>query len=485
MLFNSYVFILAFLPMVLCGYFWLGHFSCRRAQKIWLILSSLFFYGYFNQSYLVIICGSIISNFFISKGIRRCRNKIGAKALLFSGIIFNLGILFYFKYYDFFIENINSVFKTTFMLKHVVLPLGISFFTFQQLSFVIDSYKGETERYTFLDYALFVSFFPQLVAGPIVLHGEIIPQFEDEKNLRANYENLGHGLYIFAIGLCKKVLIADTLGKVVTYGFTAYEALSSLETMIVVLSYTFQIYFDFSGYCDMANGIAKMFNVSLPINFNSPYKAMSIIDFWNRWHMTLTRFLRQYVYFPLGGSKKGRARTYLNIMIVFLLSGLWHGANWTFVLWGAMHGFMNVLTRAGIKIWEKMHVVFQWLVTFVFINLGWLLFRAESVSKAIYMFKRVASLQSFTISSELMGQLGLPELAYFTKLPVLSYLVPRISNFYLWAFLILCLFLVLNFKNCHELAFKPTIWTSVKTSLLMVWCIVSLSGVSVFLYFNF
>ena len=328
MLFNSYIFIFLFLPVTLIGYYIINHLNLYRVANVFLIAMSLWFYGYFNQSYLIIISGSIIANFLISKGLGRLvQNTIFKKIILIIGLLANVAVIFYFKYFDFFLENVNIIFDKSFELKNIVLPLGISFFTFQQLSYLVDSYKGETRNYSFDEYALFVSFFPQLIAGPIVLHHEIIPQFKQQKKRHLLPQNFSKGMYIFAIGLFKKVIIADTFGRAVSYGFGTIETLSSMEALVVSLSYTFQLFFDFSGYCDMAMGIGYMFNIELPQNFNSPYKATSITDFWGRWHMTLTRFLTTYIYIPLGGNRKGKIRTYINIMIVFLVSGIWHGAN--------------------------------------------------------------------------------------------------------------------------------------------------------------
>ena len=335
MLFNSYIFVFLFLPLTLFGYYMFNRFRQYKLANLFLIGMSFWFYGYFNQSYLLIICGSIAGNFLISKILEWFSQKQNTrKIVLIIGICANAVVIFYFKYYDFFLENVNSIFRKSFELKNIVLPLGISFFTFQQISYLVDSYRGETKDYAFDEYALFVSFFPQLIAGPIVLHGEVIPQFRNRKNRRIIPENFSKGMYIFALGLFKKVIIADTFGKAVTYGYGTIETLSSLEALIVSLSYTFQLYFDFSGYCDMAIGIGNMFNIELPQNFNSPYKSVSITDFWSRWHMSLTRFLRTYIYIPLGGNRKGKVRTYINIMLVYLVSGLWHGANWTYLLWG-------------------------------------------------------------------------------------------------------------------------------------------------------
>ena len=486
MLFNSYIFILFFLPITLVGYFGLNHFQKYRIANIWLILVSLWFYGYFNPRYLILIGGSIIVNYSISKAISNSNNKSAQRGLLVAGIIINLVSIFYFKYFDFFIQNVNILFQQSFELQNIVLPLGISFFTFQQISYLVDSFRGETKEYGFIEYALFVSFFPQLVAGPIVLHNEMIPQFRDPARRRANAENFGKGIYIFAIGLFKKVLIADTFGKAVAWGFGSVSELTSLEAFLVSLSYTFQLYFDFSGYCDMAIGIGDMFNVQLPINFNSPYKAVSIIDFWDRWHMSLTRFLRQYVYFPLGGSRKGKLRTYVNIMIVFLISGLWHGANWTFVLWGGIHGIVNCLNRFGEKIWNKLGIVTQWFLTFMFVNFAWIIFRAESIGQAGELIKKILFFDSLSIQDEFVKCFELPEFIYLREhVGLMKVYCYKTWGVAMWIFLIGAFFIVLNFKNSSEIEFRPTLKKAFTTIVLLVWSVMSLSGVSTFLYFNF
>ena len=316
MLFNSYIFILLFLPLALIGYFGLNSIKKETLAKIFLTLMSLWFYAYFNYSYLFIILGSIFFNFILSKQIEKNLQNIKLKKVfLATGIIFNIGIIFYFKYFNFFMENVNVIFRTDYVFKEILMPLGISFFTFQQISYLVDSSRGETKNYSFVDYALFVSFFPQLVAGPIVFHDEILPQFKDSLRKKINQGNIAKGLWIISVGLAKKVLIADVIAKGVNYGFENTDLLSTADAWLVVLCYTLQIYFDFSGYCDMAIGIAKMFNIDLPLNFNSPYKATSVTDFWKRWHMTLTRFLTKYLYIPLGGNRKGFARTLCNILI--------------------------------------------------------------------------------------------------------------------------------------------------------------------------
>lgn len=487
MLFNSYIFIFAFLPMALAGYYTLNYFKLYKIANIFLIGMSLWFYGYFNKEYLLIICGSIIMNFLVSKMMIfwEQRKKL-KKALMILGIGINVAIIFYFKYYDFFIENVNTVFGRSFELKNIVLPLGISFFTFQQISYVIDSYRGETKEYKFDEYALFVSFFPQLIAGPIVLHGEIIPQIRNQKNRHFIPENFSSGMYIFALGLFKKVIVADTFGKAVTLGFNAVDTLSSMEALIVSLSYTFQLYFDFSGYCDMAVGIGSMFNIQLPTNFNSPYKATSIIEFWERWHMSLTRFLRTYIYIPLGGNRKGKIRTYVNVMIVFLVSGIWHGANWTFILWGLLHGFLNCLNRLFKSSWEKLGEITRWAVTFMTVNTLWILFRSENIASAKLFLKEMICLSSFSVRESIYNCFNLTEFAFIeNKIKILSYLPSRITGFHLWLFIFGAFCGVLNFHNSREIDFKPTAATSLLTVIFIVWSVMSLSGISTFLYFNF
>lgn len=385
MLFNSFVFIFAFLPITVIGYFLLNHFRHHTAAKVLLVVASLYFYAFFNWSYLPIIVSSIIVNYLIGKGLDNWGGWFAKhRKLLFStGIIFNIGLLGYFKYTDFFIENINAFFGTSYLLKNILLPLGISFFTFQQVAFVVDCYKRKGILPKFLDYCNFVTFFPQLIAGPIVLPEEMLPQFESEENRKPRYRNLFDGFFIFSLGLVKKVLIADSIAVFANAGFSLnVEHFTMAEAWLISLSYTFQLYFDFSGYCDMAIGIGRMFNINLPLNFNAPYRATSFQDFWRRWHMTLNRFLTQYVYIPLGGSRCREPQVLFNIFLVFFISGFWHGAGWTFIIWGICHGFGVIIHR----IWHKHgHRMPDWcgmFITFFFINILWVLFRADNLHQA-------------------------------------------------------------------------------------------------------
>lgn len=494
MLFNSYVFVLLFFPIVLIGYFSLNHFNKYNLSKIFLLIASLFFYGYFNWWYLLIIISSIILNYFFSSCMLKTpKEKSTIRKTVFAvSLTINIGSLFFFKYYDFFISNINGIFNTNASLLNLMLPLGISFFTFQQLSYVIDSYKYEVPVYSFLDYALFVTYFPQLIAGPIVTHDEMVPQFADLKKKKFSSDNFAKGLYGFAIGLAKKVIIADSFGLVVDSAFADVSNLGTLNALFVMFAYTFQIYFDFSGYCDMATGIGKMMNIDITMNFNSPYKAINIVDFWKRWHITLTRFFTRYIYIPLGGNRKGNIRTYFNILIVFLVSGIWHGANWTFILWGILHGIANVFTRLIDKnttLFSKdkpfaVKFIF-WLITFIFINFTWVIFRADSVSQAFEFYKQIFSFNLTPINKDFIDSLrsdGLSLVCYF--IPIIGDYIIRFAPALLMVF---SLYSSTRMKNINERIeyFKPDIIKSVITAALLVWCVMSFAGVSSFLYWNF
>lgn len=482
MLFNSYIFIFLFLPISLLGYFFLNKFKKYNLAEYFLIIMSLWFYGYFNYKYLFIIIFSIFINYFLGKYMQKAKNK---KFFLLLGIFANIGLLFYFKYMNFFVDNLNFLFQTNFEIKKVLLPLGISFFTFQQLSFIVDNYKGNIKSYTFRQYALFVVFFPQLIAGPIVMHNETIPQFEDETKKKFCFENFSKGIMAFSFGLAKKVLIADSLGRVVNYGFSHIMSLGSINAIFVMLSFTLQIYFDFSGYCDMATGIAKMFNIDLPMNFNSPYKSLSVTEFWQRWHITLSRFLKTYIYIPLGGNRKGNARTYINLCIVFLISGLWHGANYTFIIWGCMHGLMLVIERIFKKKICNINIVLRWIVTFAFVNIAWIIFRADTINDAVLFLKQILSFHFIPLNIEMIQCFD------FSILPFIFNRIGRLGSYLLNSYPIYVInsivVMVLLCKNTNERLenFKPNFINSIITSLLLFLSIWSLTSVSNFLYFNF
>lgn len=485
MLFNSYIFIFAFLPITLFGYFILNHFDAHLISKCWLVLCSLFFYGYFNFTYLWIILASIAVNYSLSLFFENSKHHAPflRKLLYGFGLAFNIGLLGFYKYLDFLFEVTSNLLNTDPIYMGLILPLGISFFTFQQVSYLVDSYKGSAKPYNLIDYSLFVTFFPQLIAGPIVLHSEIIPQFEDKCNLHFNTDHFAKGMFAFSRGLAKKVIIADNFGKIVTFGFSHIHTLSSFEAILTIFAYTFQIYFDFSGYCDMASGIAYMFNIKLPLNFNSPYKAKNISEFWKRWHMTLTRFLTNYIYIPLGGNRCGILRTYLNILIVFIVSGIWHGAGYTFILWGTMHGIAMILCRVFQKYTDRIPSVIMWAITFVFINLTWVYFRADSVESANILISRIFS-GGFTLNFELAETLlNIIPISIVANIFEFN----GILNIIMIAIIVIFTGVCVKLPNVQEKTntFTPGISNLLSTGFLLVWSILSLSGVSTFLYFNF
>ncbi len=484
MLFNSYIFIFLMLPLTLILYFLLNRIRAPRLALLSLLGMSLWFYGYFNPSYLLILCSSILVNWILSRLILHKKPK---KLLLTLGLVFNVGLIFYFKYFDFFIQNINSVFGSDIALFNILLPLGISFFTFQQISYMIDTYHGKTAKYNFLEYATFVAYFPQLVAGPIVLHDELIPQFSDKTKKTFNFDNFAKGLYMLSIGLFKKVIVADTLANIVNPVWE-YDVsdITSPVVWVAAIAYTFQIYYDFSGYSDMAIGIGNMFNLTLPINFNSPYKACSIGEFWNRWHITLSRFLRQYIYFPLGGSKKGAIRTYINLFLVFLISGIWHGANWTFIVWGLLHGIASIVQRLFKKTKIVLPKLLNWALTFYFVNLAWIFFRADTMEKAFLFVEKLVFIDGFSFGDTFFSQQVAGRISIFMGVANSLGISPGIVGIAFFAAVFTAITIAtVKLKNIHEKTFKPSVFNILLTTFCMLICIVSFSKLSTFLYFNF
>jgi D-alanyl-lipoteichoic acid acyltransferase DltB (MBOAT superfamily) len=312
------------------------------------------------------------------------------KSIFIIVIIFNISLLAYFKYYNFFLDNVAIFYPNLFDNSVIIiLPLAISFFTFQQIAYLADCYEGKLKDQNFINYALFVSFFPQLIAGPIVHHGQMMPQFSGLRTKIINYKNLSLGLFIFSVGLFKKVVIADYLSEIVNFSYQNYQNLSFFDSWKMSFAYTFQLYFDFSGYADMAIGAALMFNIKLPFNFNSPYKSANIAEFWNRWHITLSKFLKDYVYIPLGGNRVGNFKIYRNLMVVFLISGLWHGAGWNFIFWGFLHGFAICINHFWKKYDLKMNYYLAWFITFNFINISWIFFRSDNFPQALHILENM------------------------------------------------------------------------------------------------
>ncbi|MEN6462821.1 MAG: MBOAT family protein [Syntrophomonas sp.] len=454
--------------------------------KIWLVLASLFFYSWWDPAYLPLILVSILVNYITGSALvkHKLHSRLGPKTILVMGITFNLLLLGYFKYMDFFINNINLALATHWPLLKIILPLGISFFTFTQIAYLVDAYHSEAKEYKLVNYALFVTFFPHLLAGPILHHKEMMPQFESVENKRLNYQNLAQGVFLFFIGLFKKVVIADAFAVWATHGFDTAPSLSLVEAWVVSLSYTLQLYFDFGGYTDMAIGAALMFNIKLPINFDSPYKSLSIQEFWRRWHITLSRFLRDYIYIPLGGNRNGQFNIYRNTMITFLLGGLWHGAGWTFVFWGFMHGAGLCIQRAWRKLKIEMPNWLAWFITFNFVNIAWIFFRAKTWADAIKVLKGMFGFSGIMLPGTLSAKLGfLSDYGVtFTQLSA------RFSGIY-QAIAMIIVFIIISLTVRNSMAmkdtFRPNWQTALFISILAVWAILGLNKISPFLYFNF
>ena len=472
MLFNSLEFLFIFLPVTFVIYFALNKMKLIKLALGWLVAASLFFYAFWNIKYLVLILCSMIFNYTVGYTLSHPSNlKINRKAVFIFGLLGNLALLCYFKYFNFLIENINLVLHTGFDTLKIALPLGISFFTFTQIAYLADAYKKEVREYDFLNYALFVTFFPHLIAGPILHHSEMMPQFASIRKKVINHKNISIGMFLLAIGLFKKVLIADNLSPYVHLAFDTIPVLSFWESHIGALSYTFQLYFDFSGYCDMALGIGYLFNIVLPINFNSPYKANSIQDFWHRWHITLSRFLKNYIYIPLGGNRKGEILTYRNLFLTFLIGGIWHGANFTFIVWGALHGIASVIHRFWKKFNLQISNIAAVFSTFVFINLTWVFFRSGSIHRALEIIKSMCGFNGF--APVMIHKMHFVSEYGDEKLSIMLFLS--------------CFILIFFFKNSIEWTeeLRPNkIYLAVTLALLII-SILSLNTVSEFLYFQF
>lgn len=523
MLFNAKEFVFLFLPITLALFFWLGTYRGVRPAIAWLVAASLFFYGFFKPIYLLLIGGSIIINYLLGIAIddlKRKGKQKSAKAVMIGGVAANLASIALFKYADFIIGNVNAAAGSSIAELGLLLPLAISFFTFQQIAYLADAYSGDAVERDFLNYALFVTFFPQLIAGPIVHHTEMLPQFNKPGIGKVNWENITVGLSIFSLGLFKKVIIADniaTFSDPVFAAALAGESLTFLEAWVAALGYTVQLYFDFSGYSDMAIGLARMFGILLPLNFNSPYKATNISDFWRRWHMTLSRFLRDYLYIALGGSRAGQARRYFNLAATMILGGLWHGAGWTFIIWGALHGMYlvinhawqwlcsNVLGFTGKSTWYGRW--FARLLTFLAVVIAWIFFRAESLDAALIVLAGLVGGDGFIIpahwqmyfgpAAPLVQSIGFEfgELNYLNRISAL----PLIA---------LCIAIAFWMPNTQQIMhrFDPALMTDKKQriepaigllswrpnliwvlalSLMAAWAMFGSTTTSQFLYFNF
>lgn len=502
MLFNSYSFIFLFLPITFAGMFWLGKYSHRLAA-LWLGLASLTFYSAWDSRFVLLLLGSIAFNYGAGCWIALCRAAGTGKRTRYSlatAIAANLILLGYFKYTNFFIASVNQLFGGHIPALEIILPLGISFFTFTQIAYLVDVSRGIAREYSFIHYLLFVTYFPHLIAGPVLHHKQMMPQFANPETYRVNPGNIAAGLTIFVLGLAKKVLLADSLAEHATPIFNAArdgQAMTLVEGWAGTLAYTLQLYFDFSAYSDMAIGLSLMFNVRLPLNFDSPYKATSIIGFWQRWHMTLSTFLRDYLYIPMGGNRKGPARRYVNLMATMLLGGLWHGAGWTFVIWGGLHGLYLMINHG----WRELKAHLGWregggfakviagAITFFAVAVAWVFFRADTLSAALAML------------SGMFGANGIMPAKWVPAREALKIIIP-------------CLMLAWLFPNTRQmlvackpawedmvgiktpaqaqqnrlarwLKWQPTRMHAIVMAVLFMFCIDRLSRVSEFLYFRF
>ncbi len=514
MLFNSYIFLLIYLPIVFFGFFAIGSKFGKKSSMSFLVWASLLFYGYWNLSFLWFIGFSLIANYIIGLQYHKdiaIKSSLLRKTILLLSLCLNIGLLVYFKYADFFINSFNHLYHSSFNLTNVIMPLAISFFTFEQIAFQVDTYRSHAPKYSFYEYCFFVVFFPQLIAGPIAHHSEILPQYKNLDCTKPDYNKVATGLSIFFIGLAKKTFIADAMAvyanPVFERALHQYAEFSFFDAWCGVFAYSFQLYFDFSAYSDMAIGLGLLFGIKLPLNFFSPYKANSIIDFWYRWHMTLSRFLREYLYIPLGGNRKGKIRKYINLLLTMFIGGLWHGAGWNFALWGLCHGVALVINHGWNFIFKKHRLIGGRLITFLFVSILWVMFRAESFDAAKQIYEIMFGAKGIRIPSQFLSII--PQSSDFYPL-IASHIVtsayykglPEISMF------ALCIFIIWVCPNTYQIMqkFAPALDTYVgknKPTSIIKWqwkpnminaliitiigyiAIISMSRISPFLYFQF
>lgn len=481
MSFQSYGFLFLFLPLTVLLWRQCNRRGWGQAAQVILLGASLFFYGWHRLACLGVLVGSILFNFFVGRGLVRR----GGKGLLLLGLLGNLGVLGYFKYANFFLENLNLLLPVSVGTLQLLLPLGLSFFTFQQIAFLVDMYRGEGNDYTLLEYACYVSFFPCVASGPMAFHHEVIPQLRVAVGRKGNSRELAEGLWLFSLGLWKKVIVAQTFGEAVDWGFGEIAWLNSTTALLVALAYSFQLYFDFSGYTDMARGIGRMLGLHLPDNFNAPYQALTIGSFWKRWHMTMTRFFTRYVYLPLGGSRRGRGITCRNIGIIFLLSGLWHGADWSFVLWGGLHGVAMVIDRLLGKRTEGLHPALSWGLTFGFVTFCWIFFRAESIAQGLELCRAIGACQLGGIDTHFTNCFLLPLSAWVTRFFALD--AHRIALGMTLAFFAFAFLFCFQERGGEKRETKAALGSGqgLLCGVLLFWSVISLSGVTQFLYSEF
>lgn len=482
MQFNSYLFILLFLPISVIAYFLCNKIN-KLAGKILIILASALFYMYDDWKVGIILGISLLINYGFAQLVSK--SKRFNRLYMAIPVVINIGLLLYFKYTNFAISNINVWFERDIALRDIILPLGISFFTFQQIAYIVATFKKELENTSVVDYLAYILYFPKILMGPLADPSDFIKQLNDSDSKKVNWDNIAAGIQIFCFGLFKKVMLADIFAKAVMWGFANFDAATSMDWILVMLFYTFEIYFDFSGYSDMAVGTSLMFNITLPMNFDSPYKAVSVRDFWKRWHMSLTKFFTKYIYIPLGGSKKGKFFTYLNTLIVFTISGIWHGANWTFILWGILYGLLMILDRVFEEYEKKVFEPARWMVTFSIINVLWLLFRSNSIQEWKSILKTILQFQNTVVSNGLIEVFKLPETTLLANIFHINGIVDGCRGFWMIIYIISSLIICLIPDNNYRKIRRLTAITMVLAFIAFVWGFICLSSESVFVYFNF
>lgn len=481
MFFNSYVFIFLFLPITWLVYFALNRFKLVELAKSWLLGASLFFYSYWNVNYLPLILGSILFNFAVTSQILNEKSEGRKKALFYFGLLFNIGLLCYYKYTNFFLDNFGAMTTIHFEPLKIILPLGISYYTLLQVAYLIDVYQGVASEKRLLDYALFVTFFPYLLSGPIGHYSDIMPQFSSLRAKVINNRNISLGLFVFVIGLSKKVLIADTFSGWVNEGYAHPEKLHFFSAWGTSLGYTLQLYFDFSGYSDMAVGVGHLFNIKLPQNFNSPFRAGNINDFWSRWHITLTLFIRTYIFTPIVKlmPKTTFGYSMLSMFIAMTIAGIWHGAAWTFIVYGMVHGAAIVLHYYWKKRKKKVPYFLAWLITFNFVNFTFIIFRSRTLTESKHVLMGMMGLQGFQVPKmgiKLINELGIKMGPYMTN----------DENLQL-AMILLAFVFIFKADNTNLLqeSFRPRKRLAAIAGIIFVLCLFGLNRVSEFIYFNF
>ena len=494
MVFNSYGFVLLFMPIFMIGYYIIRSVGQKKGNEnflcdLWIVLGSLIFFAFFGVENFAILLISLIWNFctsmpmsFMRDGMVKVklfgREVSPNKPWLILGVVGNLVLLLFFK------------------LSGIFFPIAISFYTFNQISYIVDLSRGEIEKFEPMDYLAYVLFFPKLLQGPLMGYSGFAAELSVSREASVNWEQIMRALLLFSIGLFKKVLLADTFGKAVDFAYGGIAGLGSLEALLTAVFYSFQLYFDFSGYCDMASALCLMMGFELAVNFDSPYKAVNIVDFWKRWHITLTKFFTKYIYIPLGGNRKGQLRTYINLMVVFLISGFWHGTGITFIIWGAMHGILYVITRAlgggkkdtqeseGISF--KLKTALKTLLTFAYVTAAWVFFRANTVKDALGLFKQMFVGGKKGLSTGFSSCFRLDEFWYVIKVtPIMK--MGFAWDICLWGFLLAAAIMIFFNENAIKKVreCKIGVWSTLLTAVLLIWSILSFGGVSTFLYMNF